>query len=283
MPNPQYFPPDFQFSQHNLNDFVACQRRFQLRHLLRQAWPAPLVEPIREAEAHRRHGEQFHKLIERHYLGLNPQPPKDPALAEWWSLFQNSIESLNLPDTILRPEMTCSIPFPVGRLMARFDLVAINPGESVVIVDWKTGRRPEGKNVDNIQLSKMQTVVYLVVAQEALTHEFGGAIPAAALKLYYWYTEAPHHPIELSFKGKQGVADLKGMRVVVERLMEQIVTLATKQGLDQEWKLTDNLQQCRFCNYRTLCKRNVTPITLEEAEVDELIVDALSELEEIPL
>ena len=33
-------PPDFHFSQASLRDFLACPRRFLLRHIQRLAWPA---------------------------------------------------------------------------------------------------------------------------------------------------------------------------------------------------------------------------------------------------
>ncbi len=63
-------PEDFQFSQANLQDYVDCRRRFQLRYLLELAWPAPAAEPADEYEAHVRDGEAFHRLIHQHQLGL---------------------------------------------------------------------------------------------------------------------------------------------------------------------------------------------------------------------
>ena len=43
-------PPTFQFSQNSLQDYVDCPRRFQLRYLLRQPWPAVESEPLSEYE-----------------------------------------------------------------------------------------------------------------------------------------------------------------------------------------------------------------------------------------
>jgi hypothetical protein len=43
-------PPAFQFSQTSLQDFSDCQRRFQLRYLQEQDWPAPVAEPMAEME-----------------------------------------------------------------------------------------------------------------------------------------------------------------------------------------------------------------------------------------
>mgnify|MGYP007064289961 CR=1 FL=1 len=37
-------PVDFQFSQNNLQDYLDCARRFELRALRRLAWPAAQSE-----------------------------------------------------------------------------------------------------------------------------------------------------------------------------------------------------------------------------------------------
>ena len=64
--------PVFQFSQNSLQDYVDCQRRFQLRYILDQRWPAAESEPIQEHEHFVEQGSQFHLLIQRHLLGLDP-------------------------------------------------------------------------------------------------------------------------------------------------------------------------------------------------------------------
>ena len=43
-------PINFLFSQASLNDYVECARRFQLRYLLEQEWPAVASEPLLERE-----------------------------------------------------------------------------------------------------------------------------------------------------------------------------------------------------------------------------------------
>ena len=63
-------PPDFQFSQGSLQDYVDCPQRFRLRHLLRLAWPAPPAEPLSLYEQHAQDGEAFHRLVHQHILGL---------------------------------------------------------------------------------------------------------------------------------------------------------------------------------------------------------------------
>ena len=55
--------PEFEFSQGSLQDYVDCQRRFQLRYVERQAWPAVEAEPFLEREEHSEQGRRFHRLI----------------------------------------------------------------------------------------------------------------------------------------------------------------------------------------------------------------------------
>ena len=63
-------PAEFQYSQSSLQDYVECQRRFELRYIQRQAWPAVEVEPILEKEEHMRQGAAFHRLLQQHDIGL---------------------------------------------------------------------------------------------------------------------------------------------------------------------------------------------------------------------
>ena len=77
-------PGNFHFSQNNLQDFVDCARRFELRHLLKLAWPAPQTEPVLQAEQDMLLGNQFHHLIHQHQIGLAAETllPGDLSFAE---------------------------------------------------------------------------------------------------------------------------------------------------------------------------------------------------------
>lgn len=83
-------PTDLQFSQASLQDYVDCQRRFQLRYVQRVAWPAAEAEPAMEMENERylRQGAVFHRLIHQHLLGIAPDKlaatVTDVDLIGWW-------------------------------------------------------------------------------------------------------------------------------------------------------------------------------------------------------
>ena len=62
---------NFQFSQANLQDFVDCRRRFQLRYLQHIAWPAIESEPVLENERFLQQGARFHRMIQQHLLRCN--------------------------------------------------------------------------------------------------------------------------------------------------------------------------------------------------------------------
>jgi hypothetical protein len=115
-----------------LQDYADCPRRFQLRYLLQLAWPALAAEPADEYEAQTRDGETFHRLAQQHTLGIipwqdQPQLDADP-LAEWWRAYLADPPA-DLP-AIRLPEITLSAPLGDHRLSAKYDLLALDPGEA---------------------------------------------------------------------------------------------------------------------------------------------------------
>ena len=63
-------PDDFMFSQSSLQDFVDCPRRFELKYLLKQRFPAPEVDDMLEFERRMEQGSRFHLLIHQHQIGI---------------------------------------------------------------------------------------------------------------------------------------------------------------------------------------------------------------------
>jgi hypothetical protein len=154
-------PPDFQFSQANLQDYVDCPRRFQLRYLLELAWPAVSAEPADDFEAQMRDGSAFHRLVQQHTLGISQTASTDGALepgsdlALWWENYLASPPP-DLPP-VRCPEVALSAPLGEHRLVAKIDLVAVEPGRRAVIVDWKTSaKRPK----PGWLAARLQTRVY---------------------------------------------------------------------------------------------------------------------------
>ena len=211
-------PPDFIFNQASLQDAVECRRRFQLRYLLELAWPAPAAEPADEYEAHIRSGEAFHRLIHQHQMGLPAERLTAQAeaeneveaegetprnLATWWNDYL-ACPPANLPP-VRHPEVTLSAPVGSHRLLAKYDLVAIEPGRRAVIVDWKTSaRRPTGAWL----AARLQTRVYRYVLVRAGSQlNRGAALQPEQVEMLYWFAAFPGQPERLPYNRTQHEAD----------------------------------------------------------------------------
>ena len=100
-------PDDFGFSQSSLQDFVDCQRRFQLKYIERRVWPAVEVEPFLEREELTAKGQRFHRMLERFYAGISADVVastiQDDEIRQWWQAFCDD-PPLNLPQGLLLPE-----------------------------------------------------------------------------------------------------------------------------------------------------------------------------------
>jgi len=251
------FPPIFQYSQNNLQDYEACARRFQLRYLRAQQWPAPLLEPLTDYEAEKRLGELFHRMIERFYLGVPVDPPAG-VLATWWQTFWDHTPA-NLPRTIRKPEATYSIPIGEHRLVAKFDLLTIDPHRQIVIVDWKTSRQRPTRDV---LAERLQTLVYPFVAVEALAAEFGEPVRPSAIKLIYWFVNAPDQPEVFQYSDTLH-ADARA------RLETQISEIESRD--ETVWPLTEHIERCRACNYRSYCERGAQAASVNDADADQVI------------
>lgn len=259
-------PLDFQFSQASLQDYVECPRRFQLRHLLRLDWPAPEAEPAEEHEQHMRDGEAFHRLIQQHRLGipveaLQPDAEDEPSslLAEWWAGYL-AAPPPDLPEMQI-PELSLSVPLGEHRLIAKFDLVAIEPGRKAVIVDWKTSRR---RSPASFLAARLQTRVYRYVLAQAGAHLNDGApVAPEQIRMVYWFAVDPEHPETLLYDSRQRDADGRYLAGLASRIAA---------SGDDDYPKTDDVRRCRFCPYRSLCDRGIEAGQLSEdgaEDVDE--------------
>ncbi len=77
-------PDTFQFSQSSLQDYVDCPRRFQLRHILMQPWPALLTEDSHRFDHHVQRGRDFHRLAHQYALGIAPKAWPQQSMTRCW-------------------------------------------------------------------------------------------------------------------------------------------------------------------------------------------------------
>lgn len=243
------------YDQTKLQDFVDCPRRFQLRHLLEQDWPAPAAEPLVDAERAADLGRRFHLLMERHWRGL-PIRQVDPALEPWWQAFQRS--ALELPGTLRRPEFNVAAMIEGQRMTATFDLLAFEPGGDAVIVDWKTTRRTPRYVLDR----RLQTIIYPLILVESAPRCLGYPIAPEQVTLIYWFAGEPEPGATEVFRysAARQADDRRFLGAVLRRLFSMDV---------ESWPLTTNERICRWCQYRSLCGRGIEAAALgeENAEV----------------
>lgn len=273
-------PADFQFSQSSLQDYVECQRRFQLRYLLRQPWPAVEVEPIFEKENFLRQGANFHRMVHQYLLGMpvpldspDIKPHVDPDLRRWWENFKaHGLDGLPLRRY---PERLLSIRLGGQPLIAKYDLIAVQPRERAVIVDWKTAHhRPRRRWLEN----HLQTRVYCYLLVRAGASLNGGQpFAPEQIEMVYWFANFPDDPERLPYSQTLFEADEAYLLNLIQSIQAQT---------DAVFPLTEEQKKCRFCQYRTLCARGERAGTLDEAEsywsgefMDEEPVGVITDLE----
>ena len=254
-------PVDWQemlsFDQSKLQDFVDCPRRFYLKHIRQLHYPAPDSAPLRDFEESMERGAQFHHLIHQHQIGIPAEALAetipDDMMDTWWEHYLR-YALVDLPARRF-PEITLSAPLAGRRLVAKYDLLAI--GESAVIVDWKTAHnRPKRERLQR----RLQTVVYPYLLAKAGAHLNSGSLIAPdAITMIYWFAEYPQQPEIFTYSTAQFEAD----GAYLEALAADIL----RRG-DNDFPLTDNLDLCRFCAYRSLNDRGAKAGNLLAAHED---------------
>lgn len=269
-------PDTFQFSQASLQDYVDCPRRFQLRCVLMQPWPTLITDSPAAFEQHVQRGADFHRLAHQHNLGIEPERLSetihDETLSHWWQTFLLHPPS-DLPETLRRAEIVVAAPVAGHRLLAKFDLLAVKPGTRLVIVDWKTVLKPPPRA---ILARRLQTRVYRYLAVEVGAAFNDGQRPQPEqVEMVYWFAASGGKMERFPYNADQHATD----RNYLANLIDEI---ATRQA--SIWPLTPDERHCRFCNYRSLCERDVKAGFFEDLdqdlEPDEIEID-LEQIAEI--
>ena len=250
-------PSPFIFSQSSLQDYFDCPRRFELRHISKLDWPAEEAEPALENERRLQEGLFFHRLVQQFLLGMPSEKlsrlAASPNLARWWDNFQVTFHNpKNLGS--LYPEITLTGPIGNHRLLAKYDLIALRDGKTTVY-DWKTyHNRPRNEWM----AIRLQTRVYrylLSVAGSFLND--GEIIRPESVEMVYWYADYPSEPAVFRYDQEQFQRDSSALEKVVSEI----------EGLEK-YELTEDVGKCRYCPYRSYCKRGAVAGDWREAEAE---------------
>ncbi len=262
-------PPEFQFSQASLQDYVDCPRRFQLRYRLHVVWPAVEAEPLLENEHRQRMGDLFHRLAHQRMLGVPLERLSNMAansrlggseLEAWWQNYLAFAES-SQPERVafqVYPEISLGGCAGGANLIAKYDAIQVcheQPSSGVTILDWKTSRRRPKRSW---LASRLQTRVYpylLVSVGSFLTGS--QALEPDQVEMVYWFTAFPGDPERFLYTVRQYEED----GVYITGLIHCI-----QEAGDETFPSCSNPEVCKFCVYRSLCERGVEPGNLLDAE-----------------
>lgn len=249
--------PDFQFSQNNLQDYIDCSRRFQLRHILQQKWPAVQSQPVVEQERHMQQGARFHNLVYQHQLGL-PAESLQPLAAEnnlgdWW---QNYLERSPRPLPARRyPEFTLTAPFAGFRILAKYDLLAVDPGQRVMIVDWKTSLKAQSMPYLRERMQSRLYPFLAVLAGSCINN--GSPVQPEQVEMVYWFANEPENVVRFAYNQQRFYEDQQFFYNLISEIA------AKNEG---QFTVTGNAQRCVYCTYRSLCGRGESAGPWQEDE-----------------
>ena len=243
-------------SQASLQDYVDCTRRFQLRYLDRLSYPAIESEPALENEQHQREGEYFHRLVQQHLIGIPAEQvarlAKTDNLQRWWENWKDFRGLRDFGSSY--PEAALSAPLGNFRLLAKYDLIAIDKGKAV-IYDWKTYRR---RSRNEWLAARMQTRVYRALLVNAGAHlNQGQAFEPEQVEMIYWFADFPHEPARFEYSASQ-----------YKRDWDFLVRIAGEIESASSYPLTDDRQKCAYCPYRSYCERGVRAGDIDQAEAE---------------
>lgn len=248
-------PADFTFSQYSIQDFLDCQRRFILRHVLHLPWPAPVTDDQAKYEHHRDQGQTFHRCLQQYFSGVPAEvigaSISDELLAGWWDNFLSGARSFpwsksgELPfGLILKPEFQLTAILGSHRVTAKYDLITGLPGNHFWIYDWKTSPNPA--SVEKLELHPQTRLYCWLLADAGASVNLGLVIPPEQISMTYWYVQQPARPVSFQYSAEQFETDGRQLTA----LLDYICSIP-----EDEFRLADDLRQCRYCVYRSYCER----------------------------
>ncbi len=244
-------PLEFQFSQSALQDYTDCHRRFYLRYVKGQRYPAAESDPVIEFETRMEQGTRFHDLVHQHSIGIPAAliraaltVANQDVLLGWFDAYLDA--GLRDLPPVRHAEMTLTIPLAGRRLLAKYDLIALVPGERAVIVDWKTApKRPTRADL----ATRWQTIVYPHVLTLAGAHLNNGVpFTPEQITMIYWFPATPSQPEIFHHDAAQDAS-------AADRLNAITAEILARPNDENAFPLTPDESRCRFCTYRSYCDR----------------------------
>jgi hypothetical protein len=246
------------FNQSSLQDYLDCPRRFELGFLRKTSWPAPHSTPLSKLEDLAELGTKFHQICQQYFIGIDPDTItasiSDQELIDLWESFlPYGRELLTYPSF---PEQTLIVPIKKHYLVAKFDLIIQVSPDEFLIIDWKTSRKKPSRTILS---NRMQTYLYPFILHKTGADLFPEtSLLADSIKLQYWFPRSNDHD-EL-FPYSQSKHD------EVSKLVSNLISeIDAKIESSQLFELTDDLDKCKYCVFRSFCERGYRTNPIPEA------------------
>ncbi len=224
-----------------------CPRLFRHVYLERLIWPATAAF---EHEPERKHGQQFHRLVEWHSQGRDVEPrlpSLDEEVQQWWQVFLASPHAY--PQGRVFAELPLWQRIEGFKLIARLDRLVMLPG-SLHIVDWKTERQrpPDKRLAENWQV-RLYPLLLCGVAVRASGAEHSqlpleGPFCPEQVQLTFWYAQHPQQPFHLHYSTAAYEQDLAHLKTTLSHL---------RQLEAQDFPMTPHTERCGSCLFRSRC------------------------------
>lgn len=244
------------FTQSRLQDYVDCPYRYSLRYIEQIESPSVQAEPVREFERAVERGTTFHQLLHQYFVGVSAEVIErriqDERVRLWWNQFLKD----GLRDLPLRrlPEITLMARLDDTPLAAKLDLLALESGR-IVIVDWKTFRKPALHRLE----SRLQTKVYRWVVSQAAGTILGEKVAPDQIEMRYWFAGDPNPRSEISYSHDEMMADEHELSTLIHKIKQ-----------DETFLRTDDENTCRVCGYRSISRPEQQAVSVASVEDDEI-------------
>lgn len=234
---------DLYFSQSALSIFKNCRRRFRYRYLDGLYWPAEWGMN-EEVKNDLKQGRQFHLLAERYYSKTMGETVlnSNQLLQSWLE----RLKSFCRAENVVSAEQELRSQKGNLKLLAKYDLLKYNKSlKKFIIYDWKTDKK---SLYDKKIKDSMQSRFYLYLLFEAGYDYFNDEYDLKNMpELIYWNPRYPNQKIRIEYNKDQFEKDKKYFKELINEILNE-----------KKFPLTDELNKCKFCEYRPICRGEKT-------------------------
>ena len=252
----------FIYSQNSINTYKSCPTKFKYKYIDKINWKQDDIES-REYYDSLKVGREFHLLCERYFskipLGLNEDT--NPKFKLWIDRVKKMFPINEDDNKIYLPEYEVRLNLDGNIITAKYDLIIIDKN-SIEIWDWKT----ENVKLEHAKVKdRIQTIVYMFLAKEAVCKIFNLNISEDNIKMKYYQPQYDDIPIEIKYSEKQH--DINKSNIT--RYIDMINNTSYEKEDNYKYRLTKNHKHCSFCEFNKLCNRQDVDYSIFEEDIYE--------------